>query len=61
MNCESCKYFDKFAEHDDKGCCRRYSPRLTVEMVDPKSEYINPFRAAWPEVEIDDWCGEYER
>jgi len=46
--CEDCRFFEADKEDETIGACRRYPP--TIQGAD----------AAWPPVDIDDWCGEYK-
>ena len=67
--CEYCEFYDhgeaagSSTHNPYDGACRRYAPRGawpyraegTVMTEDIVSEYY------WPKVNVDDWCGEFER
>jgi len=56
QNCKNCRFLFK----DE---CRRYAPRLAIPPVPGLSKY-GAFKqrkaVAWPRVELDDWCGEFQ-
>lgn len=51
MQCKTCKFFD---EVNNFGYCRRYAPRHLSGVGTGFEEN------KWPEVQPDDWCGEYQ-
>ena len=52
MSCEYCKYFDAVeSRYSNHGLCRRNPP-----MLNPHASGVR-----WPEVQITDWCGEFEQ
>ena len=57
MSCQTCRFFDfhEIENDDDKGACRRYAPRVKLEI----GLKIHP--TMWPVVDEYDWCGEWEK
>lgn len=55
--CASCKFFEPSAHGD--GTCQRYPPTI-MRNVDP-SDGASYYYSARPEVEVEDWCGEWKR
>jgi hypothetical protein len=53
-SCLQCRFY--FGEVVGDGTCRRYAPRAELNEVNRKVD----LQAAWPFVESDDWCGEFE-
>lgn len=54
--CASCFYFTNDGRDDGSGLCRRYAPRpISDDLVKLGNHPIT-----WPEVEVDDWCGEFK-
>lgn len=52
--CETCLFFKMFTDAgSERGSCRRFVP--TVMMTNAGRQTV------WPEVHINDWCGEYEQ
>lgn len=47
--CNGCLYFRSYDSDIRVGQCRRKSPELGME------------QAQWPEVEVNDWCGEWRQ
>jgi hypothetical protein len=60
-SCSSCKYYKPDYEGSTQGLCRRFPPVLVpahplrIAIEDPNIE------TQWPEVNQEDWCGEYVR
>ena len=50
--CISCAYFELLSEKSIRGLCRKRAP---IPILNIRGE------AAWPEVKINDLCGEYEK
>jgi hypothetical protein len=50
MYCEHCAFRDAIF-------CRRYAPRP----AGPHESTLHYEHATWPEVEFDDWCGEFQQ
>lgn len=58
MKCEDCRWFwitpvDKLADKPESKC-RRYAPQILHGSGAGWSD------KKWPDVNYDDWCGEYE-
>ncbi len=62
MRCEDCKFFDgsKQPNGDLSGCHKRAPVRAEVWDTDNLRDAILMHVAAWPLVNPDDWCGDYE-
>jgi hypothetical protein len=59
--CGNCRYFVE-VEHGDAGDvehtsreCRRHAP-----VLEPRIDANAPDRGWWPQVEPDEWCGEWQ-
>lgn len=50
--CNNCLFFKKFTD-GSSGSCRRFVPTVLMTNVGRQT--------VWPEVYINDWCGEYEQ
>ena len=48
--CDKCKYY--VGHSRVYGTCRRYAPRPILRLYETQ--------ASWPEVDADEWCGEWE-
>ena len=57
--CGKCDYFDQFKiqDPDHSGKCRRHAPTIIADNV-PYPAPTN-VRTVFPEVNVDDWCGEH--
>lgn len=53
--CQTCRYFEPL--EGGGGHCRRYAPRPAMlgEIAGVEDTHFRQ----WPEVEDDDWCGEW--
>ena len=60
MNCEYCKWFEKHSEHGKRGLCR-VNPPIMIQMANRHLEYDEISLGVWPDVDISDWCGKFER
>ena len=62
--CATCEWFEAADDPPDPegigelamGQCRRYPP--VIHVWDPHED--PDFVGDWPEVAVDDWCGEYQ-
>lgn len=56
--CKNCKWWDE--QNDIFGICFRNAP-ITQEIGrEPKRNYSQGYRVAWPLTNADDRCGEFE-
>ena len=51
--CPNCQYWEPQGGGASYGCCRRYSPKPTMQQKESAF-------ADWPQVNNSDWCGEFE-
>lgn len=65
--CANCRFLESFDDHDEThiGLCRRMPPQVVVRMgMEPEDRtspaYRDEMETHWPEVLIDDWCGEWQ-
>ena len=66
MKCSSCFYYERLS--NTTAICRRYPPTPVVDLGSDNnaegggvsSVYTIPADNLWPEVGLDDWCGEYQ-
>ena len=58
MKCRTCKYFKERQVVYRDGDCRGHAPTVTTLTV-TTDKYMENHTAAWPQVDIDDWCGDY--
>ena len=59
-SCSTCRFFEP---GDPDGECRRHAPRVQFERNYniPKKQWLRSAYAIWPLVDLDDWCGEFDR
>ena len=50
-SCGECVFFRRYASTLSSGECRRHAPR-------PSCDVDAVTHPSWPEVEIEEWCGE---
>ncbi len=54
--CLSCRFFERLTETSEQGECRRRAPApVSAEGAD-----MRMVDALWPQVLIEEWCGEWE-
>lgn len=53
MTCENCRFYYGDQRSSE---CRRYAPRCLIVTTTIEHDPL----AFWPEVDPDEWCGEYE-
>lgn len=58
MKCKNCKFFNRRGEVFE---CRRFPPQVCTETFTDRDGNItsNDFQA-FPDVSLNDWCGEYK-
>ena len=56
MNCGTCVFLFK-SDDQEGGECRRYPPIPVVEVQAGSSD---GWTIVWPDMNDDEWCGEYE-
>ena len=58
-HCSSCKFFTPEVGRTviNTGCCRRSAPEAVTRGEEFERRCII---AIWPQVSVDDWCGEWE-
>lgn len=57
--CENCRYFCPNGEQGD-GDCRRHAPQPANVRYRHRDDDNARFVSWWPEVNSDDWCGDFE-
>lgn len=63
QSCCSCRYYQsrELDPNSGEGQCRRHAPRpLREDLVTDADGYVlSHVFARWPDVSVDDWCGEW--
>lgn len=54
--CQDCKYF--YNQYQDGGQCRRNSPKPVCGVAESHNIDLEVY---WPNVNSDDWCGDFVR
>ena len=55
--CQNCEYYQRRQGKQDGKCCKR--PPQVVTSINVKG--VGMPKTAWPIVQKDDWCGEFEQ
>lgn len=51
--CDNCRFLEPNQSNTYAGRCQRYAPR-------PRNQQGGEYRAEWPVVFSDDWCGDFQ-
>ena len=60
--CLHCRYCYRYLRDEGYGQCRRHAPIPIMVNIFDNPEILDEViaRPVWPEVELTDWCGEWQ-